>query len=519
MVLSLQSVQGADLNWKTNLDSILNKGFENLATSTVKEMAFDPAAVQKAAAVVPDWKTLIKQIQTRNFSQPEKRGELSLYTMTGSDGKERPWVLYVPESYWHKRATPAIVALHGGVSRVSLAEDPIEWASNSPWLDLAKTNGWFAIFPFGQEGATWWDETGMENIRRQLHLVKENFNIDDDRVYMAGFSDGASAGFLHAMLRPDNFGAIIALNGHMGVGSLDGDLPTYAPNMANTPIYTVTTDNDGLYPTKVMGKTIEMAIKAGADIFYRQLPGTHSFDYAKTELPIIAKFIEKNPRNTVPEKLFWEVGETEFGRCRWIEILEVLPAEKASWHQDHNCILISDRVSVGFMPRKSDHGVKVGRVLEKTYAAQIGLKNDDIIVKAGGLKVANNDDLEIAKASVKRGDLFDICVERASETIELKGRLPAPELYNLFKRDVPSAAVKVSQIGNCIEIEGSRVGQLRVFINKDQFNLNEKLVIKYNGAEVFNEMVAPDKEFILENYLQNRDRKMLPVAKVDLKLK
>ena len=199
--------------------------------------------------------------------------------------------------------------------------------------------------------------------------------------------------------------------------------------------------------------------------------------------------------------------------------MKCCPTEKASWHKDHNCILISDRVSVGFMPRKSDHGVKVGRVLDKTYAAQIGIQNNDIIIKAGGMKVANNDDLEKAKASVKRGDQFDICVERASETIELKGRLPAPELYNLFKRDVPSAAVKVLQIGNRVEIEGSRVGQLRVYVNEDQFNLNEKLVINYNGTEVFNEMVVPDKEFILENYLQNRDRKMLPIAKIDLDLK
>ncbi len=82
-------------------------------------------------------------------------------------------------------------------------------------------------------------------------------------MWLGGFSDGASAAFLYGMVAPNDYAAFVALNGHMGVGSLDGNLPTYAPNLANTPVYAVTTFDDPLYPARVMRRTIEMAREAG----------------------------------------------------------------------------------------------------------------------------------------------------------------------------------------------------------------------------------------------------------------
>lgn len=516
LLFLVTTASGAE--WQEKVKRLINNGFDQIASTSVKDMSYDSAQLRKISAQIPSWQALTAQIRNKKFVQTDQRGKLLLHTMIGTDGKERPWVLYVPESYWHKRNTPLIIALHGGVSRAEISDDPMGWAKDSAWLKLAKANGCFAIFPFGQDGATWWDEVGMTNIRRQLQVVKENFNIDDDRVFLTGFSDGASAGFLHAMIRPDDYAAIIALNGHMGVGSLDADLPTYATNLINTPVYTVTTDNDGLYPTKVMAKTIEMGIKAGGNILYRQLPGTHSFDYSPTELPLIGNYLDRHPRNPIPAKIFWETGSNELGKCRWIEISEISPNECADWHKDHNCVMISDRVSIGFMPQKAPTGVGVGKVMEKTYATQIGLKTNDVIIKAGGMKIASIDDLDKAKSKVKRGDKFDISVLRASETLELKGNLPVPELYNLFKREVPSAAIKACQFANRIEIEGSRVGRLKVFISPEQFNINEKIEIKFNGITVFKQIVEPNIEFILENYLINRDRKMLPIAQIELDL-
>jgi predicted esterase len=504
--------------WRGRLNELVGKGYEQVASATARRMPLDTTIIGAVASQIPDWQALARELQNRSFSQPEKRGELQLNHYTGIDGKSRPWVLYVPETYWHKRSTPLLVILHGGVSRAEISEDPTGWASESAFLSLARQNGWFAVFPFGQGGATWWDEVGMSNIRGQLHLVKENFNVDDDRVYLAGFSDGASGGFLHAMLAPDNFAAVVALNGHMGVGSLDGKLPTYVNNMANTPVYAVTTDKDGLYPTAVMSRTIEMAIEAGANVFYRQLAGTHSFDYDKTELPVINRFLDRNPRRVSPVQISWEAGSTNFGRCRWLEIAKILPVKAEPWHVDHNLEMVSDRITIGFMPETASSGVRVGKVLDETFAAKIGLVADDVIIGVNQSKIETLKDLDVAKEGVKRGDQFDLTLMRGAEKIELKGRLPEVELFNLFMRNAPSAKIIARQIGNSVSITGSRAGSLRLFIHPDQFNLAENIVVTYNGTVVFNDIVKPDLSFMLENYLLNRDRKMLPVAKISIDL-
>ncbi len=505
-------------DWQSSLDELIAKGLENIGNSDVATMETDDRSISEVAKSVTSTDLLIRKIRNRHYVQPEKKGELQLLSMKGVDGTERPWVLYVPENYWSQRSHSLIIALHGGVSRKNISEDPIAWAKDSQWLQLARNNGWLAIFPFGQGGATWWDEVGMTNIRRQMQLVKHHYNVDDDRVYLAGFSDGASAGFLHAMVRPDDFAAIVALNGHMGVGSLDGDLPTYAANMANTPIYAVTTDKDGLYPTSAMATTINSAINAGADIFYRQLSGTHRFDYSETELPLISDYLARHPRNTIPHSIYWETGSMEFAKYRWLEIGRILPCEAAEWHRDHNPILVSDRITIGFIPEESQNSLIVGNVVKKSYAEKVGLKASDTIIAANGEKIVTLADFDNAKSKVKRGDQFDMTVLREGKTVELKGRLPAEELYYLFKRTVPSAAVRAVQVGNQIKLETSRVGSVKIHVFPEQLNIEKNIEVFCNGKLVFDGMVKPDAAVILTNYLKNRDRKMLPVAEILINL-
>lgn len=170
------------------------------------------------------------------------------------------------------------------------------------------------------------------------------------------------------------------------------------------------------------------------------------------------------------------------------------------------------------MPETASAGVKVGKVIEETYAQKIGLQTGDIIVKANNVVVKDSDDLDTAKAGVKRGDQFDITVIRDEKAVELKGTLPDPELFYIFKREVPSAAVIASLSGNNITIKGSRLGRFNILITAGQFNLAEKLVITCDGNTVYNDFIKPDKEFMLENYLANRDRKLLPIAKIAVDL-
>jgi hypothetical protein len=269
-----------------------------------------------------------------------------------------------------------------------------------------------------------------------------------------------------------------------------------------------------------MRPAIEMAREAGGDIFYRELPGTHSFDFADTELPRIAEFLWRHPRDPFPHHIVWEAAEPEFGRCRWFSIDRVAVADAADWHIDYNATLVDEMIAIGFMPDDSFEGpgVMVGSVVEGYAADSLGLKEGDIIVKAGELEIADIEDVSEFKSRLKRGDPVTLVVDRDGQAVTLAGNMPPPASYFVFKRERPAAKAIVDFAANHVDIKGSRLGAFSIFVHPGMFRLDEEVVITVNGEEVYRELVEPDLAFMLQNYLDNRDRQTLYVAKISVEL-
>lgn len=478
-------------------------------------------ALDRVVLSAPDWRAVADALEALSFPVVEGSGEPLLRTSVCIDTVERPWVLLVPPEYDPSVPTPLLVVLHGGASSAEIEEDPVADVRENEFAEWALENAWISVFPFAQAGATWWEDAGMANVRSIVRTVKRELNVDDDRVWMCGFSDGASAGFLHAMVAPCDYAAFVALNGHMGVGSLDGDLPMYAPNMAATPIFATTTFDDELYPSEKMRPTINMARTAGADMLYVELPGTHDFDDVAGELPAIARFLARHPRDPFPTKATWETARPEFGLARWFAIEEVLAEDPADWHEEHNAALIDDRVTVGFHPDYDFEGpgIRVESLSDGDYPARsVGLMAGDVIVSADAVRIDSLANLNEWKERVSRGDAFSLEVLREGEELTLGGTLPGPSAYFIFKRDAPSAAARVDYAANRIDVETSRVGAMRFLVHPDMISMGEKLVISVDGEVVHDAPVEPDVEFMLRNFLENRDRKLVYVAEVAVEL-
>lgn len=509
VMLGTVGISSAGTSWQENLTELLQTDDPGTRTELI----------EKIVASEPDWQEVSQVIEMQSFPQPAERGLILRHNLC-EDNVERPWVLYIPESYNPDTPTPLLLALHGGVSRAELIEEPLEYASETAYYQLAKEQGMLAVWPLGQKDAVWWDEVGMDNIRDQLLTVKREFNVDDDRLYMIGYSDGASAGFCWAMLEPNWFAGFIALSGHLGVGSLDGELPTFATNLANTALYAVTSFEDQLYPSARMRGTLEMALEAGGDIFYREQEGPHDFSYAEEELPLVTRFIERHPRDPFAPRLSWETTGAQFGSCRWLSVDQVSSATAADWYQDYNYALTNDRITVGFMPDNDfeGDGMRVDSVLDGTFAKTAGLLEGDIIIRAGSFKIKDNDDLLEWKAAVKRGDKVELEVLRGGGNVVLQGALPPVDSYFLFKRERPSGRVKALFHGNQVELITSRVGAVSILIHPDMFRLEREIGITLDGRELFNGLVEPDLEFMLRNFLQERDRRLLYVARIELEL-
>jgi dienelactone hydrolase len=507
-VLLGASLAPAEADWRETLGEVL----------IAPEGPVREEMVERIVAVRPPWTDVVREIESMHFPDAPEKGAPVLRSINSIDGVERPWVLVVPEGYDPARPTPLLVILHGGVGRAEIVGDPIAYARDNEFLAIARDLGAIAAFPFGQAGATWWDDVGMSNIREIVRTVKREHNVDDDRVWMIGFSDGASGGFCHAMLDPSDYAAIVALNGHIGVASLDGGLSTYAPNTANTPIYAVTTFDDQLYPSARMRPTLDMARKAGGDIFCREIPGEHDFPYPSDELPGIIRFLDRHARDPFPSRIVWETATPKFGRCRWFAIDRVTVEEAAPWYTDYNAAMIDDRVTIGFQPddEYEGEGVRIGLVVEGEGhpAEDMGLLAGDTIIAGNGRPIVDMEELGEFKATLARGDSFELTVLRGGAEMVIPGRVLEPSNYLVFKRDAPSALARVSYSANRVDVEASRVGAFRVFVHPEMIRIEENLVVRVSGDVVFDAPVEPNVRYLLSNFLENRDRRLLYVAEV-----
>ena len=106
--------------------------------------------------------------------------------------------------------------------------------------------------------------------------MKATYNIDENRVTLAGISDGGSGVYFHAARTTTPYAAFLPYIGHVAVVSnprMQADGEVFARNFTNKPFYIVNTENDRLYPYHTVAPYVEEWRAAGADITFRPIDG------------------------------------------------------------------------------------------------------------------------------------------------------------------------------------------------------------------------------------------------------
>jgi predicted esterase len=434
-----------------------------------------------------------------------------------------PYSIHIPQNYDHTKPARLLVYLHGGVGRKDFIEDFSEYVPQITALFPDEViNNWFFLFPQGNQYTMWWDLVGMENIKTQIRNLKKDYNIDDDKIYMTGFSDGGSASFHFALTDPNLFAAFYPLNGFVAVGSRVTQNPAYLPNLKNRHSRAVNTDEDGLYPSADMRLLMELSLQAGADLLYKEYWGIgHDFAYADEDVPIMVQDMKNHARDIFRSEIYWESSIPEFNCCDWLKITRLDTLETPEeWQKEYNIKMENKRIQFGFYHDESfeETGVKVRNVIEASTADSMGLKKDDIVIKMDGKDVENIEKLSELKTLKKRGDEVSLTVLRDNKEIKLFGQFPEVEFYDAFIMNKPSGAIKAKYWGNHFEIETSRIDELAIYIHPDMVNLENPVTVNFNGKEAFNNLISIDREFMVENFLKNFDRKALWVNRIVLKL-
>lgn len=139
------------------------------------------------------------------------------------DGLERTYRIHIPPSYDETKPAPVVIALHGGGGKGKNMQKLTLGGFNR----LADREGFIVVYPDGI-GRHWND--GREGVNYRAHREKIDdagfisalidrltgeLNIDRERVYATGISNGAMMSYRLACELPEKFAAIAPVAGAM----------------------------------------------------------------------------------------------------------------------------------------------------------------------------------------------------------------------------------------------------------------------------------------------------------------
>ena len=121
-----------------------------------------------------------------------------------------PFISYMPEAADGK--LPLVLQLHGAGER-GTGQDDLDLVEIWGFPDLAKKGEYPCLFVFPQcPKETFW-AARVESILRFIDQLKENYDIDEDRIYLTGLSMGGFGTWFTAMAAPERFAAIAPVCG------------------------------------------------------------------------------------------------------------------------------------------------------------------------------------------------------------------------------------------------------------------------------------------------------------------
>ena len=258
-----------------------------------------------------------------------------------TDSVHTAFLVVMPLNYNPKRSYAVLFFLHGAVS------------SNVSYPDMVEpgryTGGWnryytkyagdvIMVYPNGNRDYNWmYPDAGFFMVPAMLKQIKQVINVDDNRVFISGHSNGATGSFSYLMKEPSPFAAFYGFNTRPRVETGG----TYIRNIVNRSFFNVSTDQDYYYPPDANDSLSVVMKKIGADYQdhrYKGFPHWFpKFDESEPAFRLLFDDLSKRKRDPFHPKIFWECDDVKYGRCDWLQITALdTTAKRAAWDKNIN---------------------------------------------------------------------------------------------------------------------------------------------------------------------------------------
>lgn len=275
----------ADLRYPADYVRKINHG---VIGSTGFNLATELAAAEAIAAAAA---------KTKKDPFVGRTGDFERHYLLADANEIMPYRIYVPKSYNGTKAYPLIVALHGlGGTEDSMFDN---YGGRVP--ALAEERGYIVVSPLGYRvdgfygsgivaggdpAARRRSELSDQDVMQVLRRTREQYKIDDSRIYLMGHSMGAIGTWAIAAKYPEVWAALGPI---AGMGS-----PATVERMRHIPQFVVHGDADPTVNVNGSRTMVAEMKKLGVTVTYVEVSGGNHSDIAVPNLPAMFDFFDSH---------------------------------------------------------------------------------------------------------------------------------------------------------------------------------------------------------------------------------
>jgi len=259
----------------------------------------------------------------------QRTGPQVLSFFSDIDDTEQPYGLYIPANYDPQRAYPLVMMLHGGGSNHRLALRRVFGKGNLPHEESdAEATRYFPDWPDVEyivatplaRGTMGYRGIAEKDVMDVLADVKGKFLIDEDRIYLTGYSMGGMGTILIGLSQPDIWAAIAPVcSGNPTV--LSSHL---LQNALNLPVHLFQGEIDPVIPATGTRELRDSLKELGTVVEYTEYPDVahNAWDYAYSDGAIFQWF-SQFVRNHVPDRVRFSSDRYKYAHAYWVHMDEL----------------------------------------------------------------------------------------------------------------------------------------------------------------------------------------------------
>jgi dienelactone hydrolase len=309
-----------------------------------------------------------------------------------TDGKSRQFTYVLPKKFNPHKPTGVLVFLHGAISQKAPGGGAGEARLFGPAVESL---GLIVIGPSTYDRVEWGDPACREHIHHALAYVKRSFNVDENRVFLAGDSDGGRGAFATAETEATHFASAVAVIG------APGGVTRFA-NLKNLSWLVINGEKDTTFPVDHVRPQIEGMKEAGIDLDWKLLEGVghdpYQFTKRKDE---VCAFFDKHPRDPLPKTVHLQVDPAKTGyeagfpanTMRWVRIETVGQAEHEGTFDDDSAGVLQ-----GSLPR-----VRAKREGNRITLDTRGVKTVTVLLSDAMVDIATDVEITVNGRLLHRG--------------------------------------------------------------------------------------------------------------------